>query len=344
MRDKSIVIRFAGAGGEIPVDRVTREGLVLGGESDASPRRVLLTFDAADAPTAFRMQQVRHREGWPPGTFKLKARLEGKRLAFGPARAGADALPGGRYRLRLRVDDLELPAKMTTVDLTPDDPPPVDLQAAPVQRTISVKAAQDPALKRVLAAPGSSLDGRPVLEWLASPAPRASRKACLLNLLAKLRCVETEAGSLLDEVQAVFFADCDRVYAQVTPAFLSRVREDDRGDSQRFIEEGPPRSPVHRRLLDVVEARGLGDPARFALESFRQGGSPGLQAVVAVPKSGRGRHFADLDIDLGNPLEDVRGFAVHMGELIDPSITDHLALHEKLRRPPTGDFLLYELA
>jgi hypothetical protein len=340
--DKPIVIRLVSDEGEIPVDQVTTNGLVLGGETDASPRRVLLTFDAAEPITAARMQQVRHREGWPPGTFKLRPHRVGSRLAFGPARPGA--LPDGRYRLRLRIDDLELPSKPAMVDLTPADPAPMDLRVTPLRRKLSVKAAQDPALTRVLAASGSSLDGRPALEWLASPGPRASRKACLLNLLAKLRCVTTPSGSLLDEVRTVFFADCDRVYAQVTPAFLSRLRAPNGDAGQRFIREGRPRSSVHKRLLDVVAERRLGEADTFSLESFRQGGSPGLQAVVAVPASGRGRHFVDLDIDLGNPLEDVRGFAIHMGELVDPAITDHLALHDVLRRPPTGEFLLYDLA
>ena len=342
MADKSIVIRLVTGADEIAVDKVTKEGLVLGGETDASPRRVLLTFDAAEPITAARMQHVRHREGWPAGTFKLRPQRIDGRLAFGPVRPGA--LPDGRYRIRLRIDDLALPAEMTTVDLRPDDPAPVDLRVTPLRRTLSMKAARDAALKRVLAAPGSILDGRPALEWLESPAPRASRKACLLNLLAKLRCVETASGSLVDEVQSVFFADCDRVYAQVTPAFLTRLRSANGDGGQRFIREGRPRSATHKRLLDVMAVRRLGDPEKFELESFRQGGSPGLQAVVAVPASGRGRHFVDLDIDLGNPLEDVRGFAIHMGELVDPAITDHLALHDVLRQPPTGDFLLYELA
>ena len=341
MAEKKIVIRLIGDAGEIPVDAVTKDGIVLGGESDASPRRVLLTFDAADSVTAARIQQVRHRLGWRPGEFKLKAQREGTRLAFGPA--GSEALPDGRYRLRLRIDDLDLPKALATMDLTPQNPPPLDLKVTKSGRSISLRDAQDPALKRVLAAGGSKIDGRPALEWLGAIEPRSSRKACLLNLLAQMRCIKTDGGSLLDEVQSVFFAECDRIYAQVTPAFYKRLQADDQGN-QGFIKEGRPRSPTHKRLLDRMEEKGLGDPDSFELVSFRQGGSPGMQAVVAVPKSGRGRHFADIDIDLGNPLEDVRGFAIHLGELIDPDITDHLALHDVLRHPPTGEFLLYELA
>jgi len=40
-----------------------------------------------------------------------------------------------------------------------------------------------------------------------------------------------------------------------------------------------------------------------------------LQAVVAEPPAGCDFTFADIDLDLGNPLQDVVGFVVHMGEL-----------------------------
>lgn len=69
-----------------------------------------------------------------------------------------------------------------------------------------------------------------------------------------------------------------------------------------------------------------------------------MQAVVAIP-SDLGRNFyADLDIDLGNPLEDLAGFVIHMGELIAPGKTDHLALLGKLVKiKAVAPFLFYEV-
>jgi hypothetical protein len=55
-----------------------------------------------------------------------------------------------------------------------------------------------------------------------------------------------------------------------------------------------------------------------------------MQAVVAVPKQANAPYYADLDIDLGNPLQDVRGFIIHITELLSDGVTDHLALADKL--------------
>lgn len=343
MADNSIVIRFMQQGVEIPIDALGKDGVTIGGERDASPRRVLLTLDAADPITAMQMQQIRHREGWAPGQFRLKAQRAGGRLTFVPMRSGA--LPNGRYRIRLRVDDLGLPSTLATVALNGTAPTVLDLEAHPVNPAITMKDAADVSLRRVIRAPASRIDGMPVAEWLGSPAPRTSRKACLLNLLATIRSLGGPRGSLLDEVDSVFFADCDRIYAQVSAAFLARLRQGPgAGAGADFIVEGKPRSPVHKKLLKCMAEKTLGNGGAYELISFRHSGSPGMQAVVATPKSGRGPLFADLDIDLGNPLEDVRGFAIHMGEMIDPAVTDHLALHDVLRQPPTGEFLLYDLA
>jgi len=33
---------------------------------------------------------------------------------------------------------------------------------------------------------------------------------------------------------------------------------------------------------------------------------------------------------LGNPLQDIQGVVIHIGELLDPGTTDHLSLYKKL--------------
>ena len=50
---------------------------------------------------------------------------------------------------------------------------------------------------------------------------------------------------------------------------------------------------------------------------------------------------ADFDIDLGNPLEDVDGFVVHMGELALGGDTNHLELHDALDTGAMKPFLYY---
>ena len=69
-----------------------------------------------------------------------------------------------------------------------------------------------------------------------------------------------------------------------------------------------------------------------------------MQVVVAAPSVGTAPFCADMDIDLGNPLEDIDGFVVHMGELAAGGDTDHLALRPDLAKGPTRDFVYYTTA
>jgi hypothetical protein len=45
----------------------------------------------------------------------------------------------------------------------------------------------DRTIRDVLARSGQTFDGLPIVDWLGSAASREARKACLLNLMAKLR-------------------------------------------------------------------------------------------------------------------------------------------------------------
>lgn len=177
----------------------------------------------------------------------------------------------------------------------------------------------------------------PAVDWLSSMSPRASRKACLLNILAKLA---GERAPLLDTVTGIFFADVDRIYTEVTPecaSLMQRLADDPRTP---FNAEGPPKASVHSRILTRA---GVPHDA-YSLRSFRQQGRNSLQVVVASPRDGRGdRHFAELDIDLGNPLQDLVGIIVHLGELVNPGKTDHVALRKKLLKTSARDFICYDV-
>jgi hypothetical protein len=86
-------------------------------------------------------------------------------------------------------------------------------------------------------------------------------------------------------------------------------------------------------------------PDTYQLLSFLARGAPTLQAVVAFPKDGvdGAYHYADLDLDLGNPLQDVADFLTHMGELMNPNRTDHFKLRKRLVKGRGGDFLSYTI-
>jgi hypothetical protein len=69
-----------------------------------------------------------------------------------------------------------------------------------------------------------------------------------------------------------------------------------------------------------------------------------LQIVLAGPKDATADTlYADVDIDLGNPLWDAEGLVVHAGELLDSGKTDHFALRSKLTDSPAGEFVYYNV-
>ena len=337
--NEQIRIRFTSNGVPLPTALVDG-GLVLNGESSAAPRRIRLEFDGATPATRTRMEFVRQRHGWPPRTFPLA--VTGAADGFVVAGNDRQSLPPGLYELRLTIGDLQFPkGGRLNVELDEDATVEVALEASDDPRQVRLTRPLDqlPAgLQRVLAAPRSTVDGMPALAWLDSLRPRASRKACLLNVLAKLA---SNSAPLLDTVETIFFADVDRIYTEVTPACAALVERLAADPRRPFFAEGTPKAAVHLRIL---ERAGVSRD-RYRLRSYRQEGRNCLQVVVAAPRDGeRGRHFAEFDIDLGNPLQDVAGIFVHLGELLDPDRTDHFALRERLLRDTAArDFICYDV-
>lgn len=165
-----------------------------------------------------------------------------------------------------------------------------------------------------------------------------------MNLLAKLRTAPTVTEPLIRQVQHVFFADVDRAFVRVDREFFTRIDALAQDPNKPFFEEGSPKSAVHRQLLDRISAV-EGGIDQYRLVSYRQEGANSMQAVIAHHPQDLSRNvYADLDIDLGNPLQDVVGFVVHLGELIDPGRTDHLALRAKLgKNKRIAPFLFYDV-
>lgn len=329
-------IRFTTNGEPLPCE-IVEGGLRFGNESSATPRRMLLDFDGHGEATKTRMRFVQTREGWHPYHFPLTVRHERGGLLFSGVEP--DTLPSGIYRGCIRLEDLILTnngrfrvevATGATTDLV--------LEATQDPRQVHLTSAigELPAeIRRVLTTRASRIDGMPLADWIASPAPRASRKACLLNILARAAALR---DPLLPALTSVFWAEVDRVYADVTPqcgALLAQLANDPR---RPFYREGSPKAAIHRQLLTRA---GLSE-SEYTLDSYRQEGKCGLQVVVGSPRAGVGRHVAEFDIDLGNPLQDVAGFVVHLGELVRPARTDHFALRNKLLKS-CGDFVCYDI-
>ena len=329
-------VRFTSAGAPLPVDIVDR-GVRLDNEISAVPRRMLFEFDGHGEATKTRMRFVQTREGWHPYNFPLTVSADAGSLLFSGVEP--DTLPPGVYNGRIMIDDLEITKHgRFRIELENGKTTDVVLEASKDRRQVSLTkpVAELPReLRRVLTADESRVDGMPLVDWLQSATPRASRKVCLLNVLAKTAALK---APLLASVRSLFWADVDRVYAEVTPdcaTLMQRLADD---PAKPFYGEGVPKAAIHRRLLTcagVVEAD-------YDLLSFRQEGKHCLQVVVGFPRSGHGPHFAEFDIDLGNPYQDVAGFLVHMGEVASPARTNHFALREKLLKS-CGEFLCYDI-
>lgn len=328
-----------------PIDALGADGIILSHERDAFPRTVTVEFDARSEVTRYRMQRVRQLKGWQGWQFNLKVTLKDGTLSF----VGDDqhSLPGGAYWLRVDIADLKTPAGRLKLDIENDQTDArVDVDVAADSRTISVKAFDefDAQIQTVLQAAESALDGQSIARWLVSADTRPNRKACLLNLMAKLRTVPDPAAPLITDVRNVFFAGTERVYAQVNANIFTRLQALANDPKKPFYSEGDPASPTHRKLLDHIEAHAWGKRDDYTLHSFRQEGRTCLQVVIAAPSVGTDPFCADFDIDLGDPLQDVDGFVVHMGELGFGGDTDHLELHDALARGAMKDFVYYTVA
>lgn len=342
--NERIIVRLTESGRHLPINSLSTEGVMLRNETDATPRGLLFEFDADSPVTKFRMDRVRTLRDWRFGEFKLDIHLIDGNLVF----TGVDSrsLPAGRYWFRLRIADLKLPKAKIFIQIDEDGQVTQELAVQKDKRDVELIGRVtdfDSELKRILEHSSSRLDGSAASDWLSDRRPRAARKACVLNLLAKLRTAPTVSNSLITNVQHIFFADVDRVYGRVDREFYLRIDELARDSNKPFFDEGSPKSAGHRRLLDRIK-RFEGQVEDYELRSFRQEGKNSMQTVIAIPPDPTRNFYADLDIDLGNPLQDVVGFVIHLGELINPGKTDHLALREKLGKTKAlVPFLMYNV-
>ncbi|MGH9767233.1 MAG: hypothetical protein ACREAB_07340 [Blastocatellia bacterium] len=339
-----LVIRFNQNGSPLRLDSLSSEGVVLNSETDAWPRGLTLEFDADSPITRLRMDQVRQRKDWGSKEYQLNLSLQDGALAV----TGVDpkALPAGRYWFRLQIGDLILPEARISFDLKQGQETSVEIEVRTDPRQVELLLDSpnvDQQIRRVLAQ--SELDGSALTHWLTDPQPRPSRKACLLNLLAKLRAAPDLSETLLTHVHQVLFADVDRCYAIVDGELFDRLKALAAGADKPFSADYLPLAPVHRKLLRHIKSN-ESDADSFRLHSFRQRGNTSLQAIVAVPPgddSSR-RFYAEFDIDLGNPSHDFEGFFVHLGELLTPGKTDHLKLRAKLANDQAvREFLYYQV-
>lgn len=338
--DEFIKVRFQKNGKRLRIKRRVPGGIEFD-EPDPIERTVGISFDAASAATRERMNSIRRLQGWEPGRFRLRESVEEGCLML--RGVNEHALPEGLYRLRLQLEEMKTLGGFKTADVDHDGNAVVDIDVEMDERTVDVDLAQcDSQIKAVL--DRSTVDGMTATEWLEDTDRRPTRQACLLNLLASLRTRPTLGAPLAALVHDVFFVSNDRVYAKVDRGLLDRLNVLTLDPKKPFYGEGRPHAPIHGQLLER-----LPEPpeikSRFTdLFSFRGEGKPSMQAVVACPPPDLPYTYAEFDLDLGNALQDLVGFFVHMGELLDGKPTNHLDLRRGLAKTKASKFLYYKVA
>lgn len=331
-----IEVRFQNNGKRLRVKRQLPGGIEFD-ERDPLERTVGIEFSPRDEVTRMRMDSIRRIQGWEPGQFKLNLSVaNGSILLRG---VNEHALPEGRYRIRLQVEEARTPkAQMANVEHDRSAVVTIDVEMD--DRTIDVDLSQaDAIITAVLKR--SQVDGLPSIDWVADTNFRPTRQACLLNLMASLRTRPTSTAPLLPLLHDVFLVANDRMYAKVDRKLLNLLQKLADHPERPFFAEGKPHARIHGRLLtEMPEPPEV--KARFEdLTSFRAEGKPSMQVVVAVPPAGLPYTYAEFDLDVGNPLQDLVGFFIHAGELLDGKPTNHLDMRKRLAQTKAREFLYY---
>jgi plasmid stabilization system protein ParE len=324
-------------GARLRAKRQTPLGIELD-EPDPIERTVGIQLTGRSEATRFRMRRMAQVKGWEPGQFKLRVSVEDGNLIL--RGHDPDALPEGLYALRVQLEEAQTQQTTTSVTVNQDGHDALDVVVKLDDRSIDVDlTACDRQIERVLTT--STIDGVSGLDWVHSSDGRATRRACLLNLMATLRSRPSVSDILLDQVDHVFRAFNDRAYMKVDRALLARVEDLAKHPTKPFYREGRPTARIHERLLDHIPEPPEVKTRFQGLLSFRGEGKPSLQMVIAVPPVDLPHTYAEFDLDEGNPLQDLVGCVVHAGELLDGRPTNHLDMRKALAKTKAREFLYY---
>jgi hypothetical protein len=309
-------------------------------ERDPIERTVGVQLAARGEATRQRMRRIGQVKGWAPGEFRLTISVEDGNLVL--RGVDADALPEGLYALTIEIEDARCRQRRVAIEIEQDGSAQAVFDLDQDDREVSVDLAEaDDSIRAVIDA--SSLDGLRGADWLDAD-KRPTRKACFLNLLASLRTRPLVSDGLIKHVDHAFAVFNDRAFMRVALELLPAIEELVKHPTRRFYAEGAPTAEIHQRLLrDLPEPPDVKAKFTRGLLSFRGEGGPSLQMVIAKPPVGLPYTYAEFDLDLGNPLQDVLGFVVHMGELLDGKPTNHLDLRRDLARTSAKKYLYYDV-
>lgn len=315
-------------------EKTFERGVVLDGELSAFPRPLSLNMLPIDAGTKVRWENTQQRRGWVN-----RYDMDVTKLDDGIRFEGIDGapLPEGQYDLELRIGEIPLVNRKQTISVPGSGIETVTFDAEPPTRGIRLNrevSEFDHDSIRILEHEKSRLDDVGAVEWLNDRPHQDRRKACLLNVLAKLAVVPSRAQRLNLSVHNVFQCEMDRIYCAVKPEFLESV-------DATFNKDATIHSTHKRLRARIPHARA----EEFELVSYRERVAGSMQAVVAVPPADLDdtTHYVDLDIDKNNPSHDALRFLLHIGDLFDPNKTNHFDIRQTLVGGPSSDFVYYDV-
>ncbi|MDE0103144.1 MAG: hypothetical protein OXN89_12260 [Bryobacterales bacterium] len=344
---EEILIRFERNGQSVSVTGLVPDrhhgGIILEEETSALPRPFRIALTPVPGATAMTVANVARRHGWPVGgSMKLNVSISEGDLRI--AGVAEDALPAGTYEIGLRVNGMRLKkASGRRISIRAGGTARLTLGEVLPKYRFELNETYgrfDGQTKRILDA--SPLDGLPASDWLAPEVlHRDRRKACLMNILAKLRVVPSIDKPLSEHVRRIIVVEDNRVYAEVDRDFFPIV-SDRKLNAGTFLGRDATVHETHRRLLRRMN---LSD-RDYDLKSYRETLPTGsLQVIGAAPKQGRSAspevRFVDIDIDEANPAYDTLRGAIHFGHLLGGHQTDHFKMRQTVSGLPANDFLYY---
>jgi hypothetical protein len=338
--NESVFLQFKTAAGNWRLVSASMDQGLRFDEADPYDRAFGLTVGTDNPVTEMKMKDVRRTHGWAASEFHFSAIADqgGLRLSG----VDPDALPSGDYWFRISLQDATVAGGKLAFRVRGDAAAYLAVRVTPDPRQVAIAlTGVDSRIQRLLDVP-DVIDHGSLRTWFASSA-RAMRKACALNILAVLRSFPTPADPFIELVTDVFDVWPDRIYATVDPRLHDRLEQLASGDDRIVEREGRPFDAIHQRLLEYLpRPADLARASDYTLISYRADGQPSLQTVIATPPDGSGLHYyADFDLDLGDSLEDLRGLAIHMGELTSGRETDHLGLRDELADGEARPYLYY---
>ena len=337
--DEFIEVSFRRKDKRLRIKRQVTGGIEFD-EPDPVERTVGIQLKARGEATRQRMRRIGQVKGWAPGEFKLTISVEDGSLIL--RGVDAAALPEGLYALTIEIEDARCRQRKLAIEIEQDGNAQAAFDLDQDDRDVSVDLTEaDDSIRAVIEK--TSIDGLPCADWLVAD-KRPTRKACFLNLLASLRTRPLVSNSLIQHVDHAFAVYNDRAFMRVGLELLPAIEALVADPKRSFYAEGPPTADIHQRLLrDLPEPPDVKAKFTKGLLSFRGEGGPSLQMVIAVPPVGLPYTYAEFALDLGNPLQDVLGFVVHMGELLDGKPTNHLDLRRELAKTSAKRYLYYDV-